>query len=380
MKIMRKHMNSALIYLIVFFIVGVMMTKSSSSTNDGYENTRLSVSITDMDDSEASRAVVEFITKNNDIVEIGNSDDERLDALYYGKADIIITIEKGYSERLGSGETSGLFSEYSVPGTYSTILFDSQLNRYISMVSAGVLSGDTAAEASLKASDILSDEVETVMLNAADENESAGKNVQYYFFKYLAYIFVAVLLTGLCPVILTMNKKDIRNRINCSSISSYSQLMQIALGTFVFVIGLYIILMAGGMILYKSEMFTSYGLLSMLNAFVFIIVALMICLFISVLSPSEKSISMISNVVGLGMSFLCGVFVPQNMLGGTAVNIGKLLPAFWYVKANNIIMEKEGEVFSSAELLICLGIQLAFAAALFCISLVLSKNKRQSEA
>lgn len=379
MKVMRKHMNAALIYLIVFLIVGIAMTKTSSSGDNGYENTRLKISVTDLDDSEASRTVVKFIEKNNKLVEVGSDKDERLDTLYYGKADIIITIEKGYSERLESGETSGLFSEYSVPGTYSAILFDSQLNRYIGMVSAGVLSGDSAAEASLKATDILSDEVETVMLKSESKTGSFEKDMQYYFFKYLAYILIAVVMSGLCPVLLIMNKKDIRNRMNCSSISSSSQLIQTALGTLIFAVGLYIILMAAGMILYKSEMFTTHGLLGMLNAFVFVIVALALCLMISAFAPSEKSVSMITNVVGLGMSFLCGVFVPQNLLGSAALNIGKLLPAFWYVKANNILMEMEDEVFSGGKFFICLGIQLAFAAAMFGVSLVLSKTKRQSE-
>ena len=247
------------------------------------------------------------------------------------------------------------------------------------MVSAGVLSGDPAAEASLKANDILTDEVETVMLKNENETDSLEKNMQYYFFKYLAYILVAVIMSGLCPVLLVMNKKDIRRRVNCSSISSSSQLIQTALGILVFSVGLYIILMVSGMILYKSEMFTTHGLLGMLNVFVFVIVALTLCMMISSFSPSEKSVSMITNVVGLGMSFLCGVFVPQNLLGGAAMNIGKLLPAFWYVKANNILMEMEDEVFSYGEFFVCLGVELAFAAAMFGVSLILSKTKRQSE-
>lgn len=379
MKIMRKHLTAALIYLTVFLIVGIAMTKTSSSGDSGYENTSLKISVTDLDDSEASRAAVKFIEKNNKLVEIGRDKDEQLDALYYGKADIIITIEKGYSEKLEAGETLGLFSEYSVPGTYSAILFDSQLNRYIGMVSAGVLSGDSSAEASLKANDILADEVETVMLKNETETDSLEKNLQYYFFKYLAYILVAVIMSGLCPVLLVMNKRDIRRRVNCSSISSSSQLIQTALGILVFSVGLYIILMVSGMILYKSEMFTTHGLLGMLNVFVFVIVALTLCMMISSFSPSEKSVSMITNVVGLGMSFLCGVFVPQNLLGGAAMNIGKLLPAFWYVKANNILMEMEDEVFSYGEFFVCLGVELAFATAMFGVSLILSKTKRQSE-
>ena len=155
--------------------------------------------------------------------------------------------------------------------------------------------------------------------------------------------------------------------------------MQISLATLIFVIGVYVLLIGAGVALFGGNMFTKTGLLSMLNAFVFIIVVMMICLFVSVLSPAMTTLSMIANVVGLGMSFLCGVFVPQNYLGDTALSIGKLLPTYWYVRASNIVMEKEGEVLSYGNFFICVGVQIAFAAALFCITLVLSKNRRQSE-
>ena len=187
------------------------------------------------------------------------------------------------------------------------------------------------------------------------------------------------MISGLCPVILAMNKKDIRRRVNCSSISTNSQLLQTTLGILVYMAGLFVIIMTAAAVLYGSELFTSYGLLGILNAFVLIITSMMICLLISVIAPAENSINMISNVVALGMSFICGVFVPQNLLGNAAVNIGKLLPIFWYVKANNIIGEQEGEMFSISEVFTCIGIQLAFAAALFGISMVIAKTKRQSK-
>lgn len=378
MKVMLKRINSSLIYVVIFISIGFGMTKSSSSEK-GYENVQLDISVTDLDDTEASRAVIEHIKKSNDLVEVGSSKDEQLDALYYQTADVIITIEKGYADKLASGETEGLFKEYSVPGTYSAELFDSQLNRYISMANAYVSGGESVETASEKASAALSAEVETIMYNADDSGNGALSKPVYYFFKYLAYIFTAVLISGLCPVILAMNKKDIRRRVNCSSISTSSQLFQTTLGILVYVAGLFLVIMTAAAILYKSELFTARGLLAMLNALVLIIVAMAICLLISVIAPAEKSISMISNVIALGMSFLCGVFVPQDLLGSSAANIGKLLPVFWYEKANNMIGEREGEIFSSGSVFACIGVQLAFVAAIFAIAMVIAKNKRQSK-
>ncbi len=378
MKVLLKRLNSSLIYVVIFISIGFAMTKSSSSEK-GYENVRLNINVTDLDDSEASRAVIEYIKKNHDLVEVGGSKDEQLDALYYQKADIILTIDKGFSDKLKSGETKELFNEYIVPGTYRTDLFDSQLNRYIGTVSVYVSGGESIESACEKASEALSAEVETIMFSADNSKDGIlSKNV-YYFLRYLAYIFVAVTISGLCPVILTMNKKDISRRVNCSSISTNSQLLQTTLGILVYMAGLFIIIMSAAAVLYGSELFTSHGLLGILNAFVLIITSMMICLLISVIAPAKKSINMISNVVALGMSFICGVFVPQNLLGSSAVSLGKLLPVFWYVKANNIIGEQEGEIFSFGKFFDCIGVQLAFAVAIFAVAMVIAKNKRQSK-
>ncbi len=379
MKIMRKHLTTSFIYITIFVVIGIMMTKSSSNSDVGYTDRRLRVSVTDHDDTEASREIVDFIAENHDIVEVSENKDKQLDSLYYTNTHIILTIEEGYSEKLGRGETTGLFTEISVPGTNMSQLFDSQLNRYIGLVSASIAGGKTPAEASAKASEVLSQEIETVMLNDAGKN-SEKEEVQYYYFVYLAYIFISVLINGLCPIHLSLKKKDINNRINCSGVSSYSQLMQIMLATLIFVIGVYVLLIGAGAVLFGGNMFTGKGMLSMLNAFVFIIVAMMICLFISSLSPTMNTISMIANVIGLGMSFLCGVFVPQQYLGDGAISIGKFLPVYWYVKGCNNVMEKEGEIFSISGFFICIGVQIAFAAALFCLTLLISKNRRQTEA
>lgn len=376
-KVLLKRLNSALIYVVIFLAIGFAMTKSSSSDKE-FENTRLKISVTDLDNTQASREVIGFIKKNSAIADIGGSKKEQTDALYYQKADVILTIEKGFSDRLKAGETNGLFTEYSVNGTYSAALFDSQINRYINMMTACISGGDTIEAASQKVTSALSTEVETEIYSGSGEKGTLSKPI-YYFFKYLAYIFTAVLITGLCPVILAMNKKNIRMRVNCSSVTSNNQLLQTTLGTLVFVAGLFLVIMTAAAVLYKSELFSSRGLMGILNSIVLLIVVSTMCLLISVLSPPEKSISMISNVISLGMSFLCGVFVPQNLLGNAAVNIGKLLPAFWYVKANNIIGEQEGEVFSSGTFFSCIAVQLAFAAAIFSVSLVIAKNKRQSK-
>ena len=161
--------------------------------------------------------------------------------------------------------------------------------------------------------------------------------------------------------------------------SATSQLMQIICGTVIIVFGVYAVLMVTAAVLYGNMLFSTVGMYAIINAFVFILFAMMLMLLISVISPKVSSLNMIAQVIGLGSSFLCGVFVPQSMLSETVIGIGKFLPVYWYVKANNMISGMNGEVFESRDYMLCLGIQLAFTAALFFVALLVSRTKRNSK-
>ena len=140
MKIMKKHLRTSLIYIIVFLAIGIGMSLSDDKKT-GFENSRLNISVIDNDNTEASRALIEFIDKNHTIVEVGNSKDEMLDALYYLRANVILTINEGYAEKLANGETDDLFSDYRVPGTFTAEYFDTQINQYISTINAYTTGG-----------------------------------------------------------------------------------------------------------------------------------------------------------------------------------------------------------------------------------------------
>ena len=68
---------------------------------------------------------------------------------------------------------------------------------------------------------------------------------------------------------------------------------------------------------------------------------------------------MIANILGLGMSFLCGIFVPQAFLGNTVLAIGRFLPAYWYVRITNMFGSYANDVFSASTYWMCIGACLA---------------------
>lgn len=378
MKVMAKRLRVSLIYIVIFITICVVMS-ATSSENSGFTDSKLSISINDMDNSPASRALTEYISSNHQLVETEHDKDAILDSLYYLETDIALTINEDYSEKLANGEIEGLLSDYRVPGSFAAEFFDSQINRYISVINAYISGGMTVDEAVAKAANIMENEVAVETVSFSESSDASYELEHSMFFQYFAYIIIIVLISALCPPLLTMTSSEIKNRTNCSCIPVTKQMLQLVLGTVIFSVGVYLLLMVSGALMFRSALFNEKGLLAMLNAFVYLIFAMMLTLFISVVSPNPKTVDMIANVFSLGMSFLCGVFVPQYLLSESVLSVGKFLPAYWYVKANNMLSGTNGEIFNMNDYMVCLGIELAFSIALFCVILLVAKNKRSNK-
>ncbi|MBE6857463.1 MAG: ABC transporter permease [Ruminococcus sp.] len=375
MKVVLKRLRTSMIYIVIFVSICVGLALNSKPA-DSFTDYTLDISINDLDDTPASRAIAEYIADNHNVVETITDKDDILDSLFYLKTDIVLTINKGYSENLAKGQTDELFSAYRIPDSYYAELFDSQINNYIGIVSSYIAGGDDIEKAVEKAGETASLEVEVTNIKASEKSNSSGITV---FFQYIPYILILSLVTAICPSILTMTSNEIRNRTNCSCVSSAKQLIQLVLGTVIVSFSIFLILIIASIALYKGELFTSTGLLALLNAFVFLLFVIMFTLLIAVIAPSPRAVDMIANIFGLGMSFLCGVFVPQYLLSDAVLSVGKFFPAYWYVKANNMLAGVNGYVFTNSDFFTAIAVQLAFTVAIFFITLLISKSRRSAE-
>ncbi|MBR4022593.1 MAG: ABC transporter permease, partial [Ruminococcus sp.] len=124
--------------------------------------------------------------------------------------------------------------------------------------------------------------------------------------------------------------------------------------------------------------FTKRELIAILNSVVVLIVSTAIAILVAHFSPKDELLSMIGNIIGLGSSFLCGIFVPQDMLGDHVLHAAKFLPFYWYVKANNSIFSLAGENFNEIEIYKYIAVEALFAVPLFILVFLLAKIKNSS--
>ncbi len=374
LKIALKRLPSILPYLIVFMIIAFFMVDSSSE-DSGFERKSLDLAVIDIDNTEASRELKKYLLDGNTEVKLRSQDDEYIqDMLYHGMADGVITIEKGFSDKLASGETEGCIESLVIPTTFISEYTNSIVNRYVTAAEMYVSTGSDPAEACRQAAELSQNGAEVELLV---KRSPLGDGLASYC-QYFAYIIICLIINGLTPILMRFFSTDIRRRIDVSALPLYKKNAAIIAVTGGCVMAVWAIVMGLGEIRYGG-LFTERGALCLLNSFVLTVAVTAMALVVSVLCKSTDSVTSIMNILSLGMSFLCGVFVPSDLLGSGVISAARFLPVYWYISANNKICCLAGETYDTSGIFTSIGIECLFAAALFAVFAVLTKNKIKEE-
>jgi ABC-2 type transport system permease protein len=361
-------------------VITIILSKTATSDQSTqFTFSSVDMCIIDEDQSTASQALYDYLTSIHHPVTLDSYDNETLqDQLYYQNISYVLTIPEGFEQKLLAGKTDTLVQTSKRQDSLSGYFVDQQIDNYLQALSLRLMGGATLEEAITTTDDALVAAPEVNAVSFGKQSDGNG-DAMYYFFQYLPYVFIMMLLEGLSPVLIAFHRKDLGDRINCSALRTQSKNTQIGLGcaTYTLVIWLAFILLS--VIMYgPSQIFSKNGLLCLLNSFVFALITTALTLLIGSLPLSSNVLNMISNVIGLGMSFLCGVFVPQWLLGDTVLAVSRFLPAYWYIRINNMLSGLSGEALSMNTYGMCIGIQLLFCAAIFCVYLAVNRQQKKT--
>lgn len=86
----------------------------------------------------------------------------------------------------------------------------------------------------------------------------------------------------------------------------------------------------------------------------------------------------ISNIISLGMCFLCGVFVPMDVMNKNVLTVSQFLPVYWFEKVNDTLA---GYHILPAETLSTIwkymGIEALYVVALLAVIFAISRYQKQ---
>lgn len=377
-KIAKKKFVATLMYLAMFLVLISIMSKLTQKTiNTQFEASELSICINDEDQSTASEALTDYLSSIHKRVILDSYDSETLqDYIFFQKIDFVVTIPKGFEKNLVDGHTDQLLQTSKLGQSAGGYFAEQQIDTYLSTVLLYQNGGFTLEESLDKTLASLENASEVKMINFSDTTATQRSDI-FYYFQFVPYTILLMLILGLSPILITFRKKDLGARINCSSLSQTSRNTQLITGCIAYSVFLWIVFMVVAHILYHpDQLFSTNGLLCILNSFVFLLIGTSITLLISTFPLSSNALNMVANVVTLSMSFLTGIFVPQWYLGSKVLSVSRFLPTYWYIRSNNMIGSLSSELMDMKQYWLFLGIQFAFVPAILAIYLVCSKQRK----
>lgn len=370
LKIAKKALPSACIYFGIFCGLMIAFTFLSGKEQEkNFQATQMDILLEDKDNSVLSEALMEYLGRENKVSE--DFKEELVSELIFnGVADYVVYIEDGFEEKFLSGEQGGL-ERQSIRANVAFL--DEKIELFFRYVRAELALGKTTEEA-----------CEAVLLNSEKQAKTVitseeGQNMMtpgYYFFTYISYILPAILIMVLGPIMNAYYKKEIKMRTDCGKVSTRKQNITVVGGIGTVAMILWGGLMILGVLIYGKDFTVVTFLCGMLNSFLFLLVSVSISVLIGVLVRGGDALNGASNLIGMGMAFMCGVFVPAEMLPDGVNKFAEFLPASWYMKNVRMLFEEGEMVDNMRKFFENCGVIAIFSVAIFCVFLVVVKRKR----
>ncbi len=374
---LKSSIAPTIMYVVIFIAMSIIFSQTSASSQEQIFNVeKCRVSIIDNDKSLLSEELSNYIKEKSQYIELKDTSDEGIkDALFFRNAEYIIIIPKNFGEKFFT-DNKIMLQTMKIPNSTSGIFLDTMINKYLNTAELYIKADMDLGESLKKLAEDLS--IETSVRFADGEKVSSMPSFSYYF-NYLVYPLISIFVLTISGTTLKINETDIKRRNAGSPVSTNKFSLGLFLANSSMAIAIYALFLGLAMIMYKDSLFSQAGMLTIINGLTFTILSLSLCFLVSNL-VNNRTVSAISTVLSLIMCFTGGVFVPQQFLGESVKNVAVVNPAFWYVKANNILGNLS--IFNLETLkpvIFAFIVQLCFALAFLAISLVIIKQRRTSE-
>lgn len=377
--ILNKYKGTVFIFFAVFMSLSLIMAKVNGGGGaSSFQQDSLDIAVVDEDQGEFSGQIREYFGTHNQVTEMKMDQDKIADALYWRKLDYVLVIPEGTDEVLSKGEMPEL-SCMKVPDCFDSAYFEVALQMYLQKMTALTGNGISLREAGQKLTAL--QEKETKVHMASFVNKRQG-DMSTRFFLYVPYLFIAVGVSGIGLVLLRLNRREVRERTECSSMPMKNRVAEITAAVLVYGGGLYLFVLVAAVAISGGSILTDPRLpWFAVNIFTMLLFGLSLGFFAGMVAKTDDAINGIVNVLSLVLCFLGGIFVPRQFFGVGVQKVAKIFPTYWYVVNNESIgaMKTVSHTFVK-NILTQSMVSLGYALVIFAVTLVIVSARRTSEA
>lgn len=377
--ILNKYKGTVFIFFAVFMSLSLIMAKVNGGGGaSSFQQDSLDIAVVDEEQGEFAGQIREYFGTHNQVTEMKMDQDKIADALYWRKLDYVLVIPEGTDEVLSKGEMPEL-SCMKVPGCFDPAYFEAALQMYLQKMTALTGNGISLREAGQKLTALQKKETKVHMASFVNKRQG---DMSTRFFLYVPYLFIAVGVSGIGLVLLRLNRREVRERTECSSMPMKKRVTAITAAVLVYGGGLYLFVLVAAVVISGGSILTDPRLpWFAVNIFTMLLFGLSLGFFAGMVAKTDDAINGIVNVLSLVLCFLGGVFVPRQFFGAGVQNVAKIFPTYWYVVNNESIgaMKTVSHTFVK-NILTQSMVSLGYALVIFAVTLVIVSARRTSEA
>lgn len=376
-KTFLKVLNKCKVPIIMYtvFLIGFggfNMQTSDNSTN--FVASKPDILIINRDEEKGvTQNLITYIKENSNILEIKDDEEAINDALFYRDVNYIIYIPENYRKDFLMGENPKI--EIKSTGDYQASFAEMLLERYIKVANIYQNSMETEEDLVNKINETILQQTEVEITSKLD-TDNLAKAAFYY--NFASYSILAGCVYVICLILSSFNEEKVKKRTIISSMNYKEHNRKLLLANALFAMLLWLFYVILSFILMKDVMFTTHGLMYIINSFIFTICSVTIAFLIGNVVTNKNAINGIVNVVALGSSFLCGAFVPMEWLPDSVLKIAHILPTYYYISNNEMLKSIEMFDFETMKpIIINMAIILIFAIVFVGIMNMVAKKKRK---
>jgi len=382
--VIKRRIATFIVYFTIFIGLSVMITALTADRfSPDFSAMKPNFTVINRDgESPLADGLVAYLGENG--IEIKLEDDKTAlqDATFYRATDYIVFLPHGFRDDFLSGAPLMLETVKttdSANGYYT----DSLVNQYLNQARLYL-----AADSSISEHELVTAVQRDLSLEAVAVKKHFGVSApvdQHYMMYNQIQCYILLVLIILCVTNITIvfRRLDIRMRNLCSPLRPRSISVQLVLCSAVMSFAAWLLITVVGLVMCGARLGGVDGriiALIMLNTLVYTIVALSVAALCGTFVRSPNSQNAVANILTLGFCFLGGVFIPLEMLGDGVLAVSRFLPTYWNVTALEKIYALTSFGYEAmAQIWQAMVIQLAFASAILCVTLVLSKHFNQAE-
>lgn len=368
LKTAFRHKWIIIGYASIFFILSLLNGTNTEGRELAFMEASMDIGIVDKSDSDLSRELVDYLKEKNNVTTMKDDLYHIKEQIFLEIVDAVVIIPDDFLNKVvNKQESVEIFRDDRKMGP---IQVENEINKFLAFSNASFQDNSFDLE---KVRNALNREVEVEIVESANATNNKRANIWFkYYFNFVSYVIIAIYVAVIGLIMVDFNDKNIQDRTKISSKKFLSFNTEMYLGQVTIGIIITTTFILGSVALKGKHLGEINFFKYVLNTGVFSIAMLCFVFLINNLTSSKFVINGISTVASLGTAFISGVFVEQEFLSETVLNIAKFFPTYYFVRIN------EMTVASFSDMGYELFMQILFGAAFLAIGLYFSKIKQKT--